>query len=148
MSRYISEELRRLVSTRATNLCEYCWLDIEDSFYGGEIDHIIAVKHGGPTEAENLAYTCQTCNRNKGSDLCSINWQTGQLVRLFNPHTDDWATHFSLTGARLEFLTEIGEMTVRILDFNHPDRIEERQGWIEEGSYPPLAAQTRMKPRP
>ena len=23
------------------------------------VDHIVSVKHGGATEAENLAYTCQ-----------------------------------------------------------------------------------------
>lgn len=145
MSRYISEDLRRLVTARADNLCEYCLLDIEESFYGGELDHIIGVKHGGPTTAENLAFTCQPCNRNKGSDLGSINWQTGQLVRFFNPRTDHWAEHFALDGAHIQPLTEIGEVTVRILNFNSSDRIEERAGWIEEGSYPPSAAQTRMK---
>lgn len=66
MSRYISEELRQLVITRAENLCEYCLIDLDDTFLGGEIDHIIGVKHSGPSTAENLAYTCQVCNRNKG----------------------------------------------------------------------------------
>ncbi len=148
MSRYISEELRQLVSARANGLCEYCLLDIAASFYGAELDHVIAVKHGGPTEAENLAYTCQTCNRNKGSDICSINWQTGELVRLFNPRSDHWAGHFVLEGAKIKPLTVIGEMTVRILDFNHQDRMQERQGWIAAGSYPPVAAQAHLKPQP
>ena len=147
MTRYISDELRQLVTVRAGGLCEYCLMDIEASFYGGELDHIIAVKHGGPATAENLAHTCQCCNRNKGSDICSINWQTGELVRLFNPRRDHWAEHFVLAGVRIQALTEIGEMTVRILDFNHKERIEERQVWIEEGSYPPVTAQTHLKPQ-
>ncbi len=141
MSRYVNEELRRLVIARAGNLCEYCLADVLATFYGGEMDHIIGVKHGGPTEADNLAHTCQPCNRCKGSDLCSINWQTGELVRLFNPRIDQWAEHFTLDGAEIKPLTVIGEMTVRILDFNDADRIEEREGWIEEGSYPPQPQQ-------
>jgi uncharacterized protein YuzE len=88
MNRSVSEALRRLVSTRAENLCEYCLIDIADTLFGGEVDHIVSVKHGGATEAENLAYTCQPCNRNKGSDLGSIYWPSGQLVRFFNPRTD------------------------------------------------------------
>ena len=86
MNHYVSEALRRLVRTRAENLCEYCLIDSADTFFGGEVDHIVSVKHGGATEAENLAYTCQPCNRNKGSDLGSIycrpgNW-CGSLTRV------------------------------------------------------------------
>jgi 5-methylcytosine-specific restriction endonuclease McrA len=99
MSRYISEELRQLVIARAGNLCEYCLANIDWTFYGGAIDHIIAIQHDGPTEANNLAYTCQLCNRNKGSNIASLNWRTKQLVRLFNPRTDRWSEHFVLDGA-------------------------------------------------
>jgi 5-methylcytosine-specific restriction endonuclease McrA len=58
MPSYINEELRRLVALRAEYLCEYCLIHEEDTFYGCEVDHIISLKHGGPTEAENLAYAC------------------------------------------------------------------------------------------
>ncbi len=51
MNRYISEALRRLVSMRAEHLCEHCLIDIADTFLGGEVDHIVSVKHGGATEA-------------------------------------------------------------------------------------------------
>jgi 5-methylcytosine-specific restriction endonuclease McrA len=108
MNRYISEALRRLVSMRAEHLCEYCLIDSADTFLGGEVDHIVSVKHGGATEADNLAYTCQPCNRNKGSDLGSIYWPSGQLVRFFHPRTDRWTddcqqchtriTHVALTS--------------------------------------------------
>ncbi len=118
MNHYGSEALRRLVSRRAEHLCEYCLIDIADTFFGGEVDHIVSVKHGGATEAENLAYTCQPCNRNKGSDLGSIYWPSGQLVRFFNPRTDHWTDHFALLGAFIHPLTAIGEVTARILDFN------------------------------
>nr|WP_293059405.1 hypothetical protein [Okeania sp. SIO2B3] len=34
--------------------------------------------------AENLAYACAFCHLNKGSDLGSIIWRTGELIRFFN----------------------------------------------------------------
>jgi HNH endonuclease len=144
MNRYVSEALRRLVITCAENLCEHCLIDVEDTFFGGEVDHIVGVKHGGTTEADNLAYTCQPCNRNKGSDLESMYGPSGQLVRFFHPRLDHWADHFALHGALIEALTAIGEVTVRILGFNSEERLQERHGLIEQGRYPPPAALVRM----
>lgn len=66
MSRYISEQLRQTVIARADGLCEYCLIAIDDTYFGGEVDHIISVKDGGQSISENLALTCQPCNRNKG----------------------------------------------------------------------------------
>jgi hypothetical protein len=144
MNRYLSESLRYQVSIRAGNLCEYCLIDIADTFFGGEVDHIVSVKHGGTTEVDNLAYTCQPCNRNKGSDLGSIYWPSGQLVRFFNPRADHWADHFVLHGAFIHPLTAIGEVTARILDFNSEERLQERHGLIEAGRYSPPAAAMRL----
>jgi 5-methylcytosine-specific restriction endonuclease McrA len=50
MPSYVNEQLRRLVALRAEHLCEYCLIHEEDTFYGCEVDHIISLKHGGPTE--------------------------------------------------------------------------------------------------
>jgi hypothetical protein len=49
------------------------------------VDHVIAVKHGGNTSAENLALACLHCNLHKGTDLASLDPTTGLLTRLFNP---------------------------------------------------------------
>ncbi|MBM3224895.1 MAG: HNH endonuclease [Candidatus Tectomicrobia bacterium] len=144
MNRYVSDALRRLVSARAEQLCEYCLIDSADTFFGGEVDHIISVKHGGATALDNLAYTCQPCNRNKGSDLGSIDWPSGHLVRFFHPRTDRWADHFRLHGARISPLTTIGEVTARILDFNGEERLQERHGLIAQRRYPSPAARARM----
>ena len=127
MSRiYIKKELKQLVSKRAKYLCEYCLISDEDSG-GCQIDHIISIKHGGTTTAENLAYACLYCNLNKGTNLGSINLKTGELVRFFNPRRDKWLEHFCLKDAIIEPLTDIGEVTARILQFNSRDRILERQ---------------------
>ncbi|HEX8921153.1 MAG TPA: HNH endonuclease signature motif containing protein, partial [Pyrinomonadaceae bacterium] len=72
MAERISSELRRLIAARANYLCEYCLVAEEDTYFGCEVDHIISVKHGGATKAENLAYACAFCNRYKGSDIASI----------------------------------------------------------------------------
>ncbi|MGA0558915.1 HNH endonuclease [Larkinella sp. VNQ87] len=123
---YLSAGIRRQVAARANYLCEYCLLPDDISFIGHEIDHIISLKHGGTNAETNLAYTCPTCNRFKGADIASIDWETGQLVRFFNPRTDLWSEHFRFNGAWIEPLTVIGAVTARILRFNDKDRLNER----------------------
>lgn len=136
MSRYISENLRTQVELRANGFCEYCRIAIEDTYFGGEIDHIISLKHRGKTELENLALACQPCNRNKGSDLGSLSEISNNLVRFFNPRTDKWRDHFRVNSdAEIESLTAIGEVTTFIFGFNEPERIAERKGLIELGRY-------------
>jgi hypothetical protein len=112
----------------------------DDTFFGCHVDHVISVKHGGPTEPDNLAYACAFCNRQKGSDVGSILWRTGEFVRFFNPRTDRWSEHFRLNGAVIEPLTGIGEVTVRTLDFNNAERVLERQALIDRGRYPTASA--------
>jgi HNH endonuclease len=141
---YISVELRRLVSDRADSLCEY-YLIPEVDTSSCQVDHIISVKHGGSTTADNLCYACIFCNLQKGSDLGSINWRTGELVRFFNPRRDFWGEHFRLEEAAIQSVTEIGEVTARILDFNNSERILERQVLIVAGRYPSASALQRMR---
>jgi hypothetical protein len=140
MRSYISDELRAIVANRAQHICEYCLVSDEDAFVGCEVDHIISVKHSGPSTTDNLAYACFFCNREKGSDIGSIVWVTRQFVRFYNPRIDQWSQHFRLAGARIEPLTEIGTVTATILGLNEPERIEERQELIELGRYPPSRA--------
>ncbi len=136
MSRYVSESLRTKVENRANGICEYCLITIEDTYFGGGIDHIISLKHRGQTEFENLALACQPCNRGKGSDLSSLSESSKNLVRFFNPRTDRWDEHFRVNlDAEIESLTEIGEVTAFIFGFNESERIAERRGLIEIGHY-------------
>ena len=145
MSNYVSEELRRLVANRAESLCEYCLIHEDDTFFGCEIDHIISLKHSGPTEAMNLAYACSFCNRNKGSDIASLSEVAGELVRLFNPRIDLWSEHFRLEGSLIEPLTSIGEATARILKFNESERVLEREELTAIGRYPSKLASLRIR---
>jgi HNH endonuclease len=142
---YINQELRRLVIGRANCLCEYCLIPDSYKSLSHQVDHIVSVKHGGSSLSDNLCYSCIFCNLQKGSDLGSINWQTGELVRFFNPRRDNWSDHFRLDGAIIQPLTNIGEVTARIFKFNNNKRISERETLIEIGVYPPLAQENTNK---
>ncbi|MBI4752748.1 MAG: HNH endonuclease [Acidobacteria bacterium] len=143
---YVSDELRLLVATRANLLCEYCLIHEEDTFTGCQVEHIISRKHSGATELHNLAFACVYCNRYKGSDIATLKPGSDQLVRFFNPRTDKWFDHFRHNQAIIEYLSEIGEATSRILRFNDSDRILEREELIQIGRYPVAEAIKRMQP--
>lgn len=91
-----------------------------------EMEHIVAEKHGGITSADNLALACPYCNRYKGSDLGSLDPETGILTPFFNPRTQRWEDHFAVDGPRIIPLTPAGRVTILILQMNHPDRLRER----------------------
>jgi 5-methylcytosine-specific restriction endonuclease McrA len=83
---YISADLRREVTTRASNCCEYCHISQEDQFFSFEIDHIISEKHGGATTSDNLCLSCPDCNAYKGSDIASVDCEDGETITgLFHP---------------------------------------------------------------
>jgi hypothetical protein len=145
MADHISAELRRLVEDRAGHVCEYCLIHADDVYVGLQMDHVISEKHGGATAMENLALACATCNRQKGSDIGSLDRATGQFVRLFNPRTDRWSDHFRLVGVRIEWKTPVGEATVRVLKLNDSLRIEERETLKQNGKYPSPAASERIR---
>lgn len=124
---YINSYLRRLVQERAKNKCEYCLMSDKFSFFPHEIDHIIAEKHGGKTEEDNLAYTCWRCNRYKGSDLGSYDRLTKEFSFLFHPRKQPWLEHFMFENFKIVGLTPEGRTTVILLKLNQEDRLAERQ---------------------
>jgi hypothetical protein len=132
----VNAETRRIVAVRAHHVCEYCLIAEADAFFRFQIEHIISRKHGGNSELENLALSCVFCNRYKGSDIASLNPETNELVRFYNPRTMRWREHFHLNEVVIEPLTEIGEATIRILQMNHDDQILERRVLYNRGRYP------------
>jgi hypothetical protein len=126
---YIQTALRREVIERAQNRCEYCLLPADVAFFPHEVDHVIAEKHGGVTNLDNLAFACWRCNRHKGSDLTSFDPQTGQLSPLFNPRTQVWIEHFTYESKKIIGLTPEGRTTVHLLRLNSEDRLNERQSY-------------------
>lgn len=132
---YISAALRRLVEERAKNRCEYCLIHVDDVYYAHHVDHVIAEKHGGQTNASNLALSCAECNLRKGSDIASLT-STGRLIALFNPRRQRWSAHLRVDGGTIEPPTPVGEVTARLLDFNNETRVEIRDILVQLKLYP------------
>lgn len=133
---YISDVLRAQVEERAGTRCEYCHLPAQFAYHTHEIDHIYAEKHGGTTQIDNLCLSCADCNRHKGSNLCSLDPQTGQIVALFHPRHQVWRDHFRLleTGI-IAPLTNYGRVTAQVLRFNRLDLTIDRARLIALGLY-------------
>jgi len=128
--------LRHLVFERARQRCEYCLMHQDVSIYSHEVDHIIALKHGGQTQADNMAVACLQCNRSKGSDLTTFDPLSNALVSLFNPRQHTWREHFILEDASIVGRTPIGRATVVLLKLNAPTRLLHRQMLRAQGRYP------------
>ncbi len=123
----IDADLRALVRSRAGGCCEYCRISEIFTLAEHEIDHVIALKHGGETADHNLALCCTICNRFKGSDIASLDPESLQLTPLFNPRADRWDEHYRLQQGEIIALTAKGRVTVRLLRMNRPMRVRERQ---------------------
>src|SRR5438270_10439 len=119
----MDDALIELVWERAGGCCEYCRFPHAYSPLPYEIDHIIARKHRGPTDARNLALACFTCNNHKGPNIAGIDPASGAIVRLFHPRRHKWARHFRWDGAVLIGRTPIGRTTITVLDINLPLRV-------------------------
>ena len=132
----VSVALRREVRLRAQGRCEYCLMPDDEPLYPHEADHIIAIKHRGPTVSENLAYACFECNRAKGSDIASLDPETDALTPLYSPRTQVWRDHFRFNGPIIQPLTPIGRVTVFILRLNSPVRVTSRGNLMRAGRYP------------
>lgn len=60
--KYIRKALRKLVTERAGNSCEYCQTQSEPTAMPMEVDHIIPLAMQGITEENNLCLACTYCN--------------------------------------------------------------------------------------
>lgn len=110
-----------------------------------QVDHIIAEKHGGATSEVNLALTCSLCNLRKGSDIASLDPETGELTRLFNPRDQSWREHFRFENGEIKGRTEVGKTTVHFLQLNSIERITERIELVKAGIV--LDSHLTKKPR-
>jgi len=132
---YVNAVLRRTVSDRAQNCCEYCLIPEMLTLSSHQVDHVIAEKHGGKTIEGNLALSCSLCNQAKGSDIASIDSQTGDIVRLYHPRQDCWTDHFDLKGESgvIFPLTAIGRVTEQLLRINRISSLPVRQILAQNG---------------
>jgi hypothetical protein len=133
----ITSRQREIVRQQADDCCEYCRLPEGNGVISFHVDHIIAIKHGGQDEIDNLCLACYQCNAYKGSDIAGFDPATGGLSRLYHPRQQLWDEHFQLkVDATIVALTPEGRTTAHLLRFNEESRIQNRQFLIEIGLYP------------
>lgn len=116
--------MRRTVIERARKCCEYCRLTCELQIGGFELDHVIPQSRGGPALLDNLALACPHCNQKKLDHIDGIDPESGELVSLFNPRSQNWEDHFEWSfdlPIALVGKTPCGRATVQRLNLNHPE---------------------------
>ena len=119
-------QLREYLAQRAGNLCEYCHAKSLGEFWPYQIEHIIALAHGGTDDLDNLAFACRRCNEFKGPNLATIDPVSQTLVPLFNPRKQGWSEHFQITDGKVVGLTAVGRGTANLLRMNEENRVEVR----------------------
>lgn len=107
------------------------------SNYEFHLEHIIGQQHGGSSLPENLAHVCSWCNWKKGPNIATILIAGGELIRLFNPRSQNWFDHFEVNSSGLLIgKSSVGQATIKLLELNHPERVKERIEMMEAGCYP------------
>jgi hypothetical protein len=135
----IPKALRQKITEHARHRCGYC---LTSEFVVGapmEVDHLIPLSLGGPTDERNLWLACPLCNEHKSDRIAAIDPQSGVTVRLFNPRIEIWIDHFTWNenADRIVGLTPTGRATVIALNLNRPSLVRARQAWVLVGWHPP-----------
>jgi hypothetical protein len=126
--------LEKLIWRRAVQCCEYCRMAQEYDVLTFQVDHIVAVCHGGPTIDSNLYLACFLCNSYKGPNLTGVDRKTKKVA--LNPRKQRWTAHFRWTGAVLVGKTAVGRATIATLRINLIHRVAQRRELIEKGMFP------------
>ena len=84
----------------------------------------------------NFAWSCPFCNHAKGD---KVSGKAGRRAYpLFNPRTQQWNRHFEWDHTILIGKTNIGIVTINVLDINAEKRVQFREWLFFEGRFPPL----------
>lgn len=131
------DRLRRIVTERAGERCEYCGLSQVGQEALFHVDHIRPVSAGGESKMENLALACVSWSLHKSDRQTGVDPETGELVRLFHPRTDCFAEHMAWHSPRVVGLTPTGRATVETLGMNLARVMTARLVGVALGTYPP-----------
>lgn len=133
----VSASIRRIVTQRAGNCCDYCRLAQAGQEALFHIDHIIPEMDGGLTELENLALACVSCSLRKGARQFTLDPTTRRLVKLFHPRRQRWSAHFRWNGFRVAGITATGRAAVEALKLNRSTMLAIRSEEAHFGRFPP-----------
>jgi hypothetical protein len=86
----------------------------------------------------DFALSCWNCNNKKAEHVDGVDPDSGAVVPLFNPRTDDWDTHFELDSTLTEIRgkTSCGRATVDRLRMNDSSQVEARTLWLQTQVWP------------
>lgn len=133
----ISASLRKKVTARAGNRCEYCGLSQLGQAATYHLGHIIPEVAGGGSTLENLALACIHCSLRKGARVKALDPKTGRSVGLFHPRQHQWNHHFRWSGNVLVGITQVGRATIDALQLNSDDHQVIRSFEAKLGRHPP-----------
>ncbi len=135
----ISQKLINKIRRDAKYRCGYCKLPQSIIPNMLEIEHLLPLAEGGQNEEENLWLACRNCNSYKSSKTKAVDPETNQLVKIFNPRTQDWSEHFEFSsdGTQIIGKTVCGRATVTALHLNFEQAVTARRNWVSVGWYPP-----------
>ena len=133
----ITNERRRLIRERVGACCEYCRVAETGRLSRLHVDHIIALKHGGTDDDDNLCLACYKCNGYKGSNVAALDPATGDASKLYHPRQQEWDEHFAINAdGTLTGLTPEGRTTITVLRMNDKARVQPRKLALMVGDYP------------
>jgi HNH endonuclease len=135
----ISDKLRQQIIVAADYRCEYCKTSSRLTGTLLVMEHVLPRSLRGTDDPENLAASCYRCNEFKGTKTHATDPESGQLVGLFHPRSQDWIAHFAWVngGTNVAGLTSTGRATVIALRLNNENIVEARAVWSESGWHPP-----------
>jgi hypothetical protein len=139
----VSASERAAIEQRAGHRCEYCHVLTRGQVAPFPIDHVHPVSGGGPTLLVNLALTCPGCNGHKWKHTDGVDPVTGEVCRLFNPRSDEWAEHFEWSTVEVGVLigkTPCGRATINRLQINDPLQVTTRELLAQLGLFPGVLA--------
>lgn len=133
------QEWREKLAPKAKNRCGYCLTQEAVSGVHLTLEHIIPQSKGGETDESNLWLSCRLCNERKRVLTEYVDLESGSVVSLFNPCSQNWTDHFAWNEAStlIVGLSPIGRATIDALDLNSEFRVRSRAIWVEAGWHPP-----------
>jgi hypothetical protein len=99
------------------------------------VEHVIASVHRADDSPANLAWACPRCKLRKGTNIATIDHESGAVVPLFNPRTMEWHDHFSIREGNIVGTTSCGRGTALLLDMNNENRVLHRRALIANGEF-------------
>ena len=126
------------IARRASRRCEYCRAPETVFNYRFDVEHIHPQVLGGPTDPDNLALACRSCNSFKAAFTTGVDPESEERVPLFHPRREAWEEHFAFDpdSGELRGLTPTGRATIARLDMNDEMQVEARSRWVVLNLFP------------